>query len=80
MLGRLEMDIDACINDYISLSAAAFQRKRVKGNMLGKMKDKWKADGKYNAESLAVEIRKIVEARAGDPEAKLMNPDARCNT
>ncbi|KAI9862173.1 MAG: hypothetical protein M1824_001554 [Vezdaea acicularis] len=78
MLGRLQMDVDTCINKYIELSSAAFQPKRVKGNFFGKAKDILKVEGTYSSDSLASEIRNIVKSQEGDAEAKLRNSNAPC--
>jgi hypothetical protein len=65
MLGRLEMDVDTCIQKYIELSAAAFQTKRMKRAFLWKVKDFWNVHGKYSAEAPTPKIKKIVESYGG---------------
>ncbi|KAI9854271.1 MAG: hypothetical protein M1813_001311 [Trichoglossum hirsutum] len=80
MLGRLQMDIDTCINKYRELSEAAFQSKRAKGNLLGKVRDIWKTHGKYSSTRLVSEIRTIVESVEGDASAKLMSSNTPCKT
>ncbi|KAI9764163.1 MAG: hypothetical protein M1840_008645 [Geoglossum simile] len=80
MLGRLQMDIDTCIKKYCELSGAAFQPKRAKGNVLGKVKDIWNTRGKYSSTRLASEIQTIVESVEGDAHAKFMNSNAACKT
>ncbi|KAI9775931.1 MAG: hypothetical protein M1839_000720 [Geoglossum umbratile] len=80
MLGRLQMDIDTCIDVYIKLSSAVFQPKRVKSNIFGRAKDIWEVDGAYSSECLAFEIRAIVASQEGNDQAKLMNPDSPCKT
>jgi hypothetical protein len=80
MLGRLQMDVDICINKYRELSKAAFQSKRTKGDFLGRAKDIWKTHGKYSSKRLASEIRTIVESVEGDAHAKLMNSSTPCKT
>jgi hypothetical protein len=80
MLGRLQMDIDACIDAYVRLSSAVFQPKRAKPNIFGKAKDTWEVDGAYSSECLASEIRAIVASQEGDDQANMMKSDASCKT
>jgi hypothetical protein len=79
MLGRLQMDIDTCIDTYVRLSSAVFQPKRVKANIFGKAKDIWKVDEAHSSDRLASEMKTIV-ALQEDAQAKLMNPGAPCKT
>jgi len=80
MLGRLQMDVDTCIDEYGKLSSVVFQPKRTRYNFIGKLKDVWTVRGAYSSDSLASEIRNIVESREGDAGAKLMGPNAPCKT
>lgn len=54
MLGRLKLDIDECIDAYLSLSARVFQKKRhrvtVKGNI----------QGRFDSEELERAVREVV--------------------
>jgi hypothetical protein len=78
MLGRLRMDVDACISKYLELSSAAFQPKRAKAHFFGKAKDLWKADGAYRSDCLATEFRNVAKALEGDEQAKLTHPNTDC--
>jgi hypothetical protein len=80
MLGRLQMDINTCIDTYVRLSSAVFQPERAKSNIFGKAKDIWEVGGAYSSECLASEIRAIVASQEGNDQAKLMNPDSPCKT
>ncbi|KAH0541605.1 hypothetical protein FGG08_003953 [Glutinoglossum americanum] len=80
MLGRLQMDIDACIDAYVRLSSVVFQPKRVKPNIFGRAKDIWEVDGAYSSECLASEIKAIVASQEGNDQARLMDPDSPCKT
>lgn len=72
------MDIDTCIAKYLELSAAAFQPKRHKANLVGKAKDVWKTDGAYRAESLAAEFKRVTAEVEGDENAPLFDPESGC--
>jgi hypothetical protein len=76
MLGRLGMNVDDCITQYCELSERVFQPKRHAVNWLGKAIDTWKTDGKYRAESLAAEIKRVTEEVEKDKGALLFRPDA----
>jgi hypothetical protein len=78
MLGRLRMDVDACIEKYIELSSAAFEPKRHKAQIFSRTKDLWKASGAYRSDILTDKIKRVVEEHTGDAEARLMSDDASC--
>jgi hypothetical protein len=49
MLGRLEMDVTSCIDAYLKISEGVFHsRKRSILNMLGKARDMWHVQGKFD--------------------------------
>lgn len=73
MLGRLRMDVDACIDKYLELSAQAFQPKRSRANVFAKAKDLWHADGAYRADCLETQIKTIAQQYANDPDARLLD-------
>lgn len=78
MLGRLRMTVDQCIEKYVDLSAAAFQPKRAKINIFGKVKDTWKTDGAYRGNRLVSEFKTVSEQEEGDPDAKLLQEGGSC--
>jgi hypothetical protein len=80
MLGRLQMDIDSCIDAYIKLSSVVFQPKRTKSNIFGRAKDIWEVDGTYSSECLTSEIKAIIASREGNDQARLMDPSSPCKT
>lgn len=57
MLGRLEMDVDECINAYTSMFKRIFGKKGLPFNMLGKIK------GRFDSMVLEDCIREILEQR-----------------
>ena len=48
MLGRLELTVDECIEQYLVIAAKAFERRRSKVNLISRAKDKWKVEGVYS--------------------------------
>jgi len=80
MLGRLQMDIDTCIDVYVKLSSAVFQPRRENLNIFGRVMDAWEVNGAYSSECLASEIRAIVASQEGNDQAELMSPDSPCKT
>jgi hypothetical protein len=78
MLGRLQMDVETCINRYCELSSAVFEPRRSKYNLLARARDLWKVGEAYSSSRLASEVRRIVESIEGNAEAKLINPDTPC--
>lgn len=77
MLGRLEMDVDACIDAYSGLAAAVF------GDKLKSFPFNWKGSVKARFDSAKLEsaIRKVV-ADSGISKEILFNDGARrgCRT
>lgn len=57
MLGRLEMDVDECINAYSSMFKRIFGKKGLPVNMRGKIK------GRFDSMVLEDCIREILEQR-----------------
>lgn len=78
MLGRLRMDIDTCIENYIQLSSKAFRRKRSRANLVGRAADWWKLRGVYGGEGLATEFKAAAKDALGDEEMPLKDPDNAC--
>ncbi|KAH0538896.1 hypothetical protein FGG08_004552 [Glutinoglossum americanum] len=73
MLGRLQMDVDTAIQQYIEMSKIAFQRKRSSANVLGRMNDFYKVKGTYSSEGLTGIVKKLAEEKSveKDAEAKM---------
>jgi hypothetical protein len=61
MLGRLEMDVDECINAYTSMFKRIFGKKGLPVNMLGKIK------GRFDSMVLEDCIGEILEERGLSP-------------
>lgn len=78
MLGRLRMDIDTCINNYIQLSSAIFGRKKSRANIIGQSRRIWKVRGAYSAEGLASEFRDAARLIEGDENALLREANGSC--
>jgi patatin-like phospholipase/acyl hydrolase len=77
MLGRLQMDIDSCMAAYLDLSSVAFQRKRHKANIVGRLNNAYHVKGAYSSEGLEGVVKELVKSIEGDSEAKLASSD-RC--
>ncbi|KAI1094217.1 hypothetical protein F5B19DRAFT_490645 [Rostrohypoxylon terebratum] len=78
MLGRLQMDVQFCIDKYCELSAAIFEPRRSHLSLLRRSVDKWDLKGKYRSEALEKLIRDVVEERLGDSQAKMFDPESSC--
>ena len=59
MLGRLQMDIDQCINAYISMFDRVFQKKRHRITIRGKVQDR------FDTQELEKAIKEIVFDQCG---------------
>lgn len=68
MLGRLEMDVDSCIDAYLTLSDRVFQKKRQWMSMKGK------AQGRFDSDELERAIKQILVEQGRDPEELLRIP------
>jgi hypothetical protein len=66
MLGRLEMDIDDCIETYTNMFQMIFGKKGLPVNMWGKIK------GRFDSTALEGHIRTILKER-GLSEAEPLN-------
>ncbi|KAI1871821.1 hypothetical protein JX265_005807 [Neoarthrinium moseri] len=78
MLGRLQMSVDECIDKYLSRSAEAFQRKRLKSNIAGRAKSLWKAEGAYQSDALADAFKEAARLFEGDEDALLLSAEPQC--
>ncbi|KAI0899421.1 FabD/lysophospholipase-like protein [Annulohypoxylon nitens] len=78
MLGRLQMDVQTCIDKYCELSAAIFELRRSNLDLLRRGKDKWNLKGKYRSQALEKSIRNVVEERLGDSQAKMFDSESSC--
>lgn len=66
MLGRLEMDVEECIDAYTTMFKTVFGKKGLPVNMWGKVK------GRFDSNVLEECIKKILKDR-GLPEEELLN-------
>lgn len=74
MLGRLKMDIDACIAAYIEMSDKIFQKKYHRVNLKN-----GKVQGRFDSVELERAIKEIIKSQGLDEDALLMDlPDAPC--
>lgn len=78
MLGRLEMDIDSCIDAFTKLSEEVFTPKRSRANIFGRLADTLKVKGAYDAEALASAVKEFVQQSDNDRDAPLLSPKKRC--
>jgi hypothetical protein len=74
MLGRLKMDIDACIAAYIDMSDRIFQKKHHRVNAKN-----GKVQGRFDSAELERAIKEIIKSQGLDEDTLLMDlPDASC--
>lgn len=74
MLGRLKMDIDACIAAYIDMSDRIFQRRHHRVNLRN-----GQVQGRFDSEELERAIKEIIKGQGLDEDTLLMDlPDAPC--
>jgi hypothetical protein len=74
MLGRLKMDIDACINAYIEMSDKIFHKKHHRVNVKN-----GQVQGRFDSEELERAIKKIIRSQSLDEDALLIDqPDTPC--
>jgi hypothetical protein len=65
MLGRLRMDVDSCIDAYIDLSDAVFQKVKHRVTLGGKVQ------GRFDSAELERAIKTIVQSQIHDENALL---------
>ena|SRR5277367_34932 len=79
MLGRLEMDIDACINSYLELSSSIFQKKST--SIVGRLREVYSARGRFDSRALEEAVKKIVISRGLSADATLsFGEEPKCKT
>lgn len=78
MLDRLHMTVDECISRYLELSSQAFQLKRSKTNVFGRVIGKLKGEGAYQADNLAAAFKNTALLLEGDENARLLYTDSSC--
>lgn len=69
MLGRLQMDIDSCIRAYLQISDSIFRKERHRFSINGNVQ------GRFSAEVLEQEIRKIIAECKLDENALFKDPE-----
>lgn len=75
MLGRLEMDIETCIEAYKRLASTIFSnRKSIPMTWTGKVR------AKFDAKPLEEAVKEIIKQAGHDPEEKLAKPENVCKT
>jgi patatin-like phospholipase/acyl hydrolase len=74
MLGRLEMDIDECIDAYVKISNRVFQKKRHRITVKGQIQ------GRFDTKELEAAIRDMVKQKdkAGEDALLKGSKDQRC--
>jgi len=73
MLGRLEMNVDTCIDAFIKLSEGVFTPKRHRANLTGRLADAFFFQGVYDVEVLISVVREFVQQSEGDEEAPMLS-------
>jgi hypothetical protein len=77
MLGRLEMDIDTCINSYLDLASSAFQKKST--SITGRFRDAYYAKGRFDSRAFEEVVKKTVVSRGLLADADLFSiEDPKC--
>jgi len=79
MLGRLEMDIDACINCYLELASSIFRKKST--SVVGRLREVYSARGRFDSRALEEAVKKIIISRGLSVDATLScGEEAKCKT
>jgi len=79
MLGRLEMDIDTCINSYLELASSIFQKKST--SIVGRLREVYSARGRFDSRALEEAVKKIVISRGLSADATLsFGEEPKCKT
>lgn len=60
-----------CIEKYMKISSDIFQNKRSSVNVVGRMQDLWKAEGKFDSDEMIRQFKDAAEERLGDQDAPL---------
>jgi hypothetical protein len=69
MLGRLEMDIDTCIDSYLDLASSIFQKKSM--SIAGRLRGVYSARGRFDSRALEESVKTIVISRGLSAHATL---------
>ena len=78
MLGRLEMDIDACINSYLELAGSIFQKPP---SIVRRLRGVYSARGRFNSRALEEAVKKIVISRGLSADETLsLAEEPKCKT
>lgn len=71
MLGRLEMDIDECIDKYIELSSKVFRRDRLLPIHLGLRGKSGTVAARFDSQALEESVKTILQEKGLDRDALL---------
>lgn len=78
MLGRLEMDVESCIQAYLGMSAKIFGSPKKK-NIFTSLRDKWNMIEKFDSTILEKCIKEIIKTKTGDEDTLMkQNNNPRC--
>jgi predicted transcriptional regulator len=72
------MSVEECEAAYLKLSERIFNPRRSSANLIGRAKDAWKVEGRFDAEELKACIIELLEERKVDKETLLMDPESIC--
>ena len=75
MLGRLEMDVNSCIEAYLELSKEAFTPRRHRANILGRAADALRVKERFESDKLKTQIIKQLEMQLKPLPAKTLLVD-----
>lgn len=72
------MSVNQCEAAYLKLSERIFNPRRANANVVGRVKDIWKADGQFDSEELETAIKETVESCGLDKETLLKDENPSC--
>ena len=75
MLGRLRMTVDDCIEEYVKLMPAVFEKTKHRFSL-----SKRKLQGRYDGEALASGVKRILQDRELMKDEFLKDPSSACKT
>lgn len=78
MLGHLRMSVQDCETAYLKIMERAFVSKRAPKNVVGRAKDTWKMNGRFDTEELELAIKEMITRCGLDTDALLQDPQSPC--
>jgi len=72
------MSIEDCETAYLKLSERIFNPRRASANVIGRAKDAWKVEGRFDSDELKACIIELLEEQSVDKETLLKDPESNC--